>query len=256
MAGLGLFFASVLALVNQKLKVKEDPKLEEITALLPGVNCGACGFASCHLYAEALIKEEALVGACKAGGVETAENLSEILGIAFEKKTKEIAILHCGADTSKRKKKATYVGIKTCIAAHNLAGGEILCEYGCLGYGDCQEACPFGAVILVKGLPRIDKNKCTACGKCVAACPRGLITIENMLYENLIHVACNNSDPGSETRKTCPIGCIACGICQKLTGGIFKVENNLATVDYEKMKDIKNPEEIAKKCPAKCIVTI
>ena len=54
MAGLGFFFASILAFVHQKLKVKENPVIEKLENALPQVNCGACGFASCHQYAEAL----------------------------------------------------------------------------------------------------------------------------------------------------------------------------------------------------------
>ncbi|MFC1576639.1 RnfABCDGE type electron transport complex subunit B, partial [Candidatus Omnitrophota bacterium] len=175
MAGLGLFFASVLAVVNRKLKVKEDPMVEAILNSLPGVNCGACGFTSCRQYAEALARKESTPEVCKAGGEDVAVRLSEILGVKVEKKVKEIAVVHCGADVSKRKKKANYTGIKTCVAVHSIFGGELLCGYGCLGYGDCRAACPFGAIAIVDGLPRIDKAKCTACGKCVVACPREII---------------------------------------------------------------------------------
>lgn len=256
MAGLGLFFALVLAVVNQKLKVKEDPMVKRIENTLPRLNCGACGFASCRLYAEALVRGRALPDQCKAGGDEVLTSLSDILGVKVEKKVKELAIVHCGADISKRKKKASYVGIKTCIAAHNTSGGEILCEYGCFGYGDCMRACPFGAITMVNGLPKIDKDRCTACGKCVIACPRDLITVEELSAKDFIYVACNNQDKRPETIKTCPVGCIACGLCQKLTGGIFHVEENLAWVQYDKMKNVTDPEQVVKKCPTKCILKV
>lgn len=253
MAGLGLFFATVLAFANQKLKVKEDPKVGEIESALPGVNCGACGFTSCHLYAEALAKSENSPDQCKAGGEEVACRLSEILGIEIGKKAKELAIVHCGADQSKRKKKAKYLGVKTCKAVDAMRGGEVLCEYGCLGYSDCMKACPFDAITMADGLPRIDKEKCTACGKCVAACPRGIISVEKIESKEFLFVACNSRAKGPETRKTCPVGCIACGICQRLTENIFNVEKNLAEIKYEKMNDINNKEEVIKKCPTKCI---
>lgn len=253
MAGLGLFFASVLAVVNQKLKAEEDPKIEAIFKALPGVNCGACGFASCHQYAEALAKGKADPDMCKAGGETVLESICEILGIKKEVKTKQIAVVHCGADSSKRKKKANYAGIKTCLAAHNTFGGELLCQYGCLGYGDCAKACPFGAISIVNGLPKIDPNKCTACGKCVSSCPRKLIIIKNIEPQGILYVACSNLDRGADTRRVCPVGCIACGICQKLTGGIFSVENNLSRVKQDKIKDITNAEEVINKCPTKCI---
>ncbi|NQU95358.1 MAG: RnfABCDGE type electron transport complex subunit B [Candidatus Omnitrophica bacterium] len=256
MAGLGLFFASVLAFMNQKLKVEEDPRVEKIAGVLPGVNCGACAFTNCHLYAEALIKGKAQPDQCRAGGEQVASAISEILGVKVKKRIKEIATVHCGADASKRKKKATYLGIKTCVAAHNIFGGEILCEYGCLGYGDCREACPFGAVKLVDGLPEIDKDKCTACAKCVVVCPRNIISLQKMESKDFLYITCNNPSKGAETRKVCPVGCIACGICQKVTDGIFYVENNLAHVRSERIKEIVNPQEVVGKCPTKCIAKL
>jgi RnfABCDGE-type electron transport complex B subunit len=254
MAGLGLVFASVLAFVHQKLKVKEDPKVEKIEKAFPGLNCGACGFANCRRYAEALAKGEVSPNECKTGGEDVINRLSGILNVEIEKKPDRVAVVHCGADETKRKRKATYAGIKTCFAAHNTLGGEVLCEYGCLGYGDCKGACPFGAITMLKGLPVVDKGKCTACGKCVVACPRSLITLEKIDSGNLTYVACSNPDKGPATRKACSVGCIACGICQKLTGGIFHVENNLALVKYDNAKNIANIEEVINKCPTKCIL--
>jgi len=256
MAGLGLLFASLLAIVNQKLRVEEDPKVQKIENALPGLNCASCGYTSCHHYAELLAKGEAQPDMCKAGGDETISSLSEILGVKVQKKLKEIAILHCGADGSVRKKKAIYVGLKTCIAAHNMSGGENLCAYGCLGFGDCMRVCPFGAITMLNGLPGINGNKCTACGKCVEACPRGMITVEKITARNMLYVSCNNPERGPETRKTCNVGCIACGICQKLSAGVFAVNENLARVQYEKMSEIANSEEVIKKCPTKCIAKL
>jgi len=255
MAGLGLFFASVLAFVSQRLKVKEDPRVERIEKeALPGLNCGVCGFPNCRQYAEALAKEEALPDQCKAGGEEVIKRVSEILNIEVKKKVEQIAVVHCGADETARKKKAVYTGIRTCLAAHNTFGGEVACEYGCLGYGDCMKACPFDAITMVRGLPKINKDKCIACGKCVISCPRNLITMEKIDSRTLIYVACSSLNKGPETRKVCSVGCIACGICQKLTGGIFYVENNLARIQYDKAKNIQNADEIINKCPTKCIV--
>ncbi|MBN1354101.1 MAG: RnfABCDGE type electron transport complex subunit B [Candidatus Omnitrophica bacterium] len=253
MAGLGLFFATLLAVINQKLKVEEDPLIERIMEALPGVNCGACGFASCHQYAEAIVNDKVTIMSCRAGGESVSGRLSEILGVKAGEAIKELAFVHCGADESKRKKKASYTGIKSCVAAHNILGGEILCEYGCLGYGDCVTACPFAAIKMVNGLPRIDREKCTACGRCVIACPRNLISVKRMEQGGSIYVACKNQSKGAETRKVCPVGCIACGICQKLTNGVFYVENNLARTHNERLSEIPDKEEIMRKCPVKCI---
>ena len=256
MAGLGLVFASVLAAASKRFRVQEDPRIANIENTLPGVNCGACGFTSCHFYAEALAKGKISPNECRAGGEEVIEGLSDILGVQVGKKVKEIAVVRCGADNSKRKRKAAYVGVESCSGVENEFGGDILCEYGCLGYGDCRNACPFGAIEIVNGLPEINKDKCIACGKCVKACPRGLITVEKAGEKGVLYVACSSRDKGSDTRKACPVGCIACGICQKLSGGIFYVEQNLARVRREKSADLANSKEVVDKCPTKCITEV
>ena len=120
MAGLGFFFASILAIVNNKLKVEEDPKIMLLEGVLPGSNCGVCGFTSCHQYAEALAKGAAEPDKCKAGGENARAGISRILGVQLEKKIKSIALVHCGQEESIRKKKAVYFGINTCSAAHKM----------------------------------------------------------------------------------------------------------------------------------------
>lgn len=256
MAGLGFFFASVLAFMDRKLKVKENPITEKIENALPGLNCGVCGFMGCRQYAEALMKGKVKTNLCKPGGEDVSREISGILGIKAEKKSRETAILHCCAGNSVRKKKANYVGIKTCQAAHNTFGGEALCDYGCLGYGDCLKACPFGAISMVDGLPKVDKTKCTACGRCVSRCPRSLFTIEKIDSPNFAYVACSNLDKGPEAKKICPVACIACGICQRLTGGTFYVDGNLARVHSEGLNNLNSTKEIVDKCPAKCIMSL
>ena len=255
MAGLGFFFALVLAFVSRKLKVKANPLIEKIEKALPGVNCGACGFTSCGQYAEALARGKAPIDGCKAGGSAVLCALGCILGREVKEGPKKFAIVHCGADASTRKKKAIYNGIKTCEAAGNTMGGEILCQYGCLGYGDCREACPFGAITMINGLPKIDKNKCTACEKCVIVCPRNIISVEE-ITKDFMYVSCSSLEKGAQTRKACSVGCIACGFCQKFTEGIFFVKDNLARVHYDKLADIKNKDEVVNKCPTRCITLV
>ena len=130
------------------------------------------------------------------------------------------------------------------------------CEYGCMGFGDCCTECPFDALHMEDGLPVVDPAKCTGCGKCAEACPRGIITMEKMADGSLIYVACSSLDNTLRTRKACEVGCIACGICEKVSQeGFFKVEHNLSVPDYskqspERMEDIR---AVAAKCPTKVI---
>ncbi|MGB9586462.1 MAG: RnfABCDGE type electron transport complex subunit B, partial [Anaerolineales bacterium] len=210
---LGFMFAALLGLAADYFKVEEDPRLVQVVEALPGTNCGACGSASCYNFAERLLAGEVQVNGCVAGGEEVAKKLAEIMGVEELAVHKKIAAVHCGAKENQRKKKAVYSGVKTCAAANLVDNGGLLCSYGCLGYGDCFNVCPFDAIEMKGGLPVIDPEKCTGCGKCVAACPRKIISL--IPYNFRIIVACSSRDRGAETRKICPVGCIACKICEK-----------------------------------------
>jgi len=248
MGGLAFFFAVILALANERLKVKENPKIEELEGSLPGVNCGACGFLSCHEYAEHLANNTAPIDSCKPGGEETQKILAKILGVKPLEVIKKKVVVRCAADASIRKKKAKYSGGKTCAAADLTKGGEVLCGYGCLGYADCKRACPFGAIEMVNGLAKIILEKC------IGACPRNIISLEEFDKEGrLIYVACSSLDKGPDTRKACSAGCIACKLCERLSKGAFLVTDNLAILDYEKLKGVENKDEVVLKCPTKVI---
>ena len=253
MAGLGIFFSVVLAVANKQLKVEEDPRVEKVEGMLPGLNCAACGYPNCRAAAEAIIRGEIPPASCPVGGEETASLIAEFLGLRQEKLTKRIAIVHCGADDAQRKKKADYNGIRTCKAADAIFRGGLECKYACLGCGDCLEACPFGAIEMRNGLPRVDIDKCTACGKCVTACPKDIISLESFERGELAFVACSSRHKGAFVKKICPVGCIACKICEKLSGGVFQVKDNLAEADYKKATPDIKWGLCVEKCPTNTI---
>ena len=257
MIGLGALFAGILAFANQKLRIEEDPKIEELTQELPGLNCGACGFPSCHEFAAALIakKEAALNTTCRVASGETMEVVSKISGVK-EDLIKEVAVVFCGAEDKDKTKKAVYKGINTCRSANVLSGGGMNCEYGCLGFGDCVEACAFDAIKMIDGLPKVDLNKCVGCGKCIKACPRGIIELMPADTANLVVVACSSKEKGPAVRKICRVGCIGCKICEKLSGGVFVVRDNCSRLDVKRMKENIKWNEIIKKCPTKSIVRV
>lgn len=257
MVGLGMLFATVLAIANRHLRVEEDPNIERIERILPGANCGACGFPNCRALAEAVVRGQTPLLVCPAGGEATSRMIAELLGIESKKVTKKIAVIHCGADESQRKKKAKYAGVQTCRAANIIFGAGLACKFGCLGFEDCVRACPFDAIKMVKGLPKVDPDKCTACGKCVAACPRAIISLEPFEKEGLMFVACNSQDKGALVKRICPVGCIGCGVCEKLSDAAFKVKENLARVDYGVLatKEI-DWDLLVEKCPMNTIQRI
>ena len=253
MAGLGIFFSVILAVANKHLKVEEDPWVEKIEKTLPGLNCGACGFPNCRALAEAIAKGEAPPATCPVGGEEAAALIADFLGLKAEKLTKKIAVIHCGADETQRKKKAEYTGIRTCKAANIIFWGGLECKFGCLGFGDCAKICPFDAIKMVNGLPEVDPDKCATCGKCAASCPRKIISLESFEKGELTFVACNAKEKSGVVRKICPVGCIACKVCEKLSEGVFIVEDNLAKVDYKKATPETKWGVIVEKCPTDTI---
>jgi len=257
MVGLGVFFAVVLVLANQKLKVEEDPRIEELFEKLPGLNCGACGFPSCRVFAEGIVgkKEEAINSMCRVAGPEVAKLIAEIAGVSTEV-AKQVAVVYCGAKNKDKTKKAVYKGINTCRSATIFFDGGMNCEYGCLGFGDCAKACPFGAIEMVDGLPKVDPYKCVACGKCVKACPRNIMELMPYDIDNLVVAACRSKNSGAVVRKICSVGCIGCKICEKLSGGVFYVEENYSKIRKERIKENIKWDEIIKKCPTKTIVRI
>ncbi len=259
MGALAIFFAGVLAMADSKLSGQDDPMVAEISELLPGVNCGVCGCMSCHDFAENLASGAKEPGACK---VMDAASRTTICGLLGKESTgeanKNIPIVHCAAGCNDKKVSAEYKGIKTCQGADIVFGGGVECSYGCLGYGDCERACPFGALYMEDGLPRLDIAKCTGCTKCVSACPRHIIKMEEKIYEKMAFVACSSHDTLLRTKQVCSVGCIACGVCVKLSPdkAFFKVEDNLSLADYSKQDDTEGLKAIQPKCPTKVIKDI
>jgi len=260
MAGLALIFAVVLAFADKKLKVEEDPKVEEINNLLPGVNCGACGFMSCHDFAEHIVSDDVNPAKCRVVDDETREKLCVIAGASDGEVYPKIAAVHCAAEADKKQPTAEYEGIKTCNAARLAFGGGMQCQYGCMGFGDCTEVCPFDAIHMVNRLPQVDIKKCTGCGKCAEACPRKVIEMIEKKTHKMFYVACSSQDGALRVRKICGVGCITCGICERLSPEkFFKIEKNLSRRDAAK-QDLEDKQEeiekIAGKCPTKVIKNI
>lgn len=257
MAGLAVFFAGVLAIADKKLKVQEDPKVEKVLDLLPGVNCGACGCLSCHDFAEKIVNEGADPSGCKVVPEEARNQICEFMGHEGGEVIPFVALVHCAADNPRKKRKGDYRGIKTCAAATLAFNAGMECGYGCIGYGDCVKVCPFDAIHMVDGLPRVDAAKCTGCGKCVEACPLNIISLAEKKYKKLFYVACSSHDDLMRTRQVCDVGCIACGVCTKLAQEpFFMVEDNLSRADHKKQGDAGIIENIQAKCPTRVIKDI
>jgi len=254
MSTIGIVFGLGLAFASRIFKVAIDPKIEKVLSILPGANCGVCGKAGCSGLAEAIVKGDVGLTSCPVAGEDSYNKIAGILGVEKEALTKKIARVKCGGG-NRAKDKYIYQGVKTCVGAKLLAGGQKLCKFSCLGFGDCVEACSFDAIHMGEdNIPIIDAEKCTVCGKCITVCPRNIISLENA--KEKYYVKCLSQDKGSVVRNACKVGCIACKICEKLSEGGFIVEENLARLDYARV-DSETPLKLCvEKCPTKCIIEI
>lgn len=247
---LGVLAAVILYAVAQKFRVEEDPRIDEVEKMLPGANCGGCGFAGCRAMADALVKREDISELyCPVGGADTMKRCADYLGKSAPQKEVQTATVRCGGSCAKRPRTNRFDGAKSCAIAASLYAGETGCAYGCLGFGDCVKACQFGALSMdpETGLPVVDPDKCTACGACVKACPKGIIELRKRWPKNrAVYVSCVSKEKGAVVMKACKAGCIGCGKCEKVCAfGAITVENNLAYIDPRKCK-------LCRKCVNEC----
>lgn len=247
---IGIFAAVILYFVSNKFKVIEDPRIDEVSDVLPGANCGGCGFAGCRNFAEAIVKAGNMDNlSCPVGGNAVSANVAPILGIEVVEKDPNIAVVRCNGSKTNAPAKAEYDSAQTCAFANALFAGESGCPFGCLGCGDCVSVCQFDAIYMDKdtGLPIVIEDKCVSCGACVKACPRNIIEIRLQGKKSRrIHVNCVNKEKGAIARKNCSVACIGCGKCAKVCAfEAITITNNLSYIDFEKCK-------LCRKCVAEC----
>ena len=258
LGGIGLIAALVLFVCSKKFAVYEDPRIAQVNALLPGANCGGCGFAGCGGMADALVKGAdtgSIEGlSCPVGGSEVMSQVADLLGIAIANGEAQVAVVRCNGTCELRPRIAEYDGLHTCAAMNSCGAGETACGYGCLGCGDCVSACQFGAISInaETGLPEVDQDKCTSCGACVKACPRHIIELRKKGPKGRrVFVSCMNKDKGAVAMKACKAACIGCSKCVKeCQFEAITVENNLSYIDPQKCRLCRKCVEV---CPTKAI---
>ena len=248
--GLGLVAGLLLSVFSKVFAVKTDERVEEITAALPGLNCGACGFSGCEGYAKSIVNEGAATNRCIPGGDAVARKVSDILGTEFEDVTECTAFVACnGAVPKATHDSYVYQGERTCAACNLYYQGKGVCNYSCIGYGDCVRQCSFDAIHIVDEVAKVDPLKCTGCGLCAKACPKDLIHIRDAAKP--VYVACSSCYNGRMTVHNCENGCIGCHKCEKTCpNGAIYVKNNVAVIDYDKCTACFQCVEV---CPRHCI---
>ncbi len=247
---LGIIIGIFLGVAGKKLAVEVDEKEVAITGVLPGNNCGGCGFAGCSALAGAIAKGEAPVNQCPVGGSAVANQISAIMGVEATEGKRMVAYVKCAGNPEQTKTDYVYTGLQDCRAmAYVPNGGPRSCNFGCLGYGSCVKACAFDAIHIIDGTAKVDKDACKACGKCVATCPKSLI--ELIPYDAKYVVRCSSKNTGKAVIDACGAGCIGCHLCEKnCEAGAITVIDNIARIDYEKCTHCGT---CVAKCPKKVI---
>jgi len=241
---LGLIIGIALVRTEKRFHVEDDARVGQVRELLPGNNCGACGYAGCDAVAAVIVSGDAPVYACPLCTNDTVAAIGRIMGVAAGPSERRVAFVRCAGTCEKTAVRCNYVGIPDCRAAE-LAGltiGE--CAYGCLGFGSCAAVCTARAITVRLGVASVDPEKCIGCAQCVKACPKGLIQMTP--YDKSYAVACSNRDRGAQVKKVCEAGCLGCMACVKqCEAGAISVENNVARIDQSKCTGCG-------KCAAKC----
>ena len=250
LALIALVLGAFLAVASVIFKVEGNDTEEKVASLLPGANCGGCGYAGCASMAKAIANGEESVSACSIVSQENADAICEILGMEKPEIIVKRAVVRCRGNCNNTKNKYDYIGIHDCNAAMRVSGGPNACDFGCLGLGSCAAVCPENAIVIENELARIDRDKCIGCGACAKACPKKVIEIIPETHGIL--VKCKNTQKGAEVRKYCDVGCIACKICEKnCPEGAISVDSGLAVIDFSKCTACGTCVE---KCPKGLII--
>ena len=259
LSAIGFGCGLAIHFVNRYLpKESEDSKkAQEISEILPGTNCGACGFGGCFAYAIAIANDENTVFTNPCIMLMKDEvaltKLETLLDFEISNmKTRKAAIIHCRGNSDII---FDYSGIKTCRAAAQLIGGYKRCPFGCIGLGDCLNVCPENAIVIDKdkNIALIDEKRCNGCGLCVSECPMDIIEIVPADLPR--YLACNyTAKKNIVWRERCDVGCIHCKICLKVDGEALVWDEKR---DLPRFVEKSRPAvESIKKCPRNIILPL
>jgi electron transport complex protein RnfB len=150
LAVMGIALGGLLGIAARYLHVEEDPLEQELAGMLPGSQCGQCGYVGCSQYAAALAHEHAAVTLCAPGGKATAEALAKRLGVTAD------------------------------MDGHEDKGPEyaVIDEDLCIGCLRCIGECSSDAIVgALKQVHTVVTDQCHGCSKCFKICPTEAISM-------------------------------------------------------------------------------
>ena len=249
---MGLVFGLLLTLTSKVFAVPSNPTRDAVREVLPGANCGACGYPGCDGLADAIAAGKAPISACPVGGAAVADQIATIMGVEpVDASAKKVATVICQGSTEQCKTKFNYHGIQDCVAASLVSDGNKACAYACLGLGTCVRACPFDAIHIDehKKLAVIDPDKCQSCGKCIEVCPKHVLEMQPVTRP--VRLMCRAADKGKLVADNCRVGCIGCEICaNQCKFGAITIVNHLPVFDMDKCVGCMMCAEV---CPTSAI---
>lgn len=255
LAVLGAAFGIVLGVAQKKFAVEVDPRIEAILEVLPGANCGGCGYPGCNGYAEAIIAGTAPINMCAPGKEEIQKQIAAVMGVeAAAASERKVAQLFCMGGKERAALNYEYEGLQDCHVAATMFKGPKACSFGCIGLGSCVQTCPFEAIEMGPDqLPVIDYDLCMGCNACVLNCPQHVLKLVEVSH--LVHVRCSNKEKGKTAKEDCTVACIKCKICEKscpqeAINVVADAEGSIAVIDYTKCT---NCGICVEKCPTKVI---
>ena len=142
----GIIVGFGLGIFGEKFKVEVDEREAAIREVLPGNNCGGCGYPGCDGCAKAINEGTAPVTACPVGQKPVWDKIAEIMGVEAGEQEKMVAFVRCAGTCEKAPKRYLYTGPNDCNALAPVPGAsDKACLYGCLGHGACVKVCQFDA---------------------------------------------------------------------------------------------------------------
>ena len=235
--GFAALFGILLTIVAKVFAVPKNPTRDAVREALPGANCGGCGYPGCDGCADAIASGKAGPDACPVGGAEVAKKIGAILGIDVGESERKVAHVICQGGTDRCRVRFDYHGIMDCNAAAIVQDGYKACRFACLGLGNCERVCPFGAIRIDKAkmIAVVNENKCQSCGKCIAECPRNVLELRPVSQP--VDMRCRNAEMGKVVSQKCSAGCIGCERCEKACKfQAITIVNHMPVIDNSKCR--------------------